>query len=351
MAEPHLPSLVIEGFRGFKKLELRKLGHVNLLVGKNGVGKSSVLDAVRLYASQFSVKVLNELLDERGDDWLGGDRNALQPLLYGRPAEVPEKASLRIGNQTVRFVWLIPTVGADGRFAYTEDADGNGNQALPGISIEENSRVLRQHAFRENGILTTFFDRDADHRAAPAITIGANGLADGEICKRWDETLQQGLEDTLTHQFRSIRNDATKLHMIQAGGGERHPYVVLNGLVRPVPLRALGDGLARFLGITISVALASRGFLLIDEFENGLHHSVQEKLWSFVFKVAREMNVQVFATTHSEDCVRAFAIAANKDTASLGVMPKLVEHNGQIVAKQLMEEDVLAGAQGLVEMR
>jgi predicted ATP-dependent endonuclease of OLD family len=49
--------------------------------------------------------------------------------------------------------------------------------------------------------------------------------------------------------------------------------------------------------------------LLIDEFEVGVHHTLHADLWRFVLKAARELGVQVFATTHSWDCVRGFAAA------------------------------------------
>jgi len=55
---------------------------------------------------------------------------------------------------------------------------------------------------------------------------------------------------------------------------------------------------------------AKDGYLLIDEFENGLHHSAQTRIWKFIFVLAKKLNAQVFATTHSWDCVEAFQEAA-----------------------------------------
>jgi predicted ATPase len=76
-----------------------------------------------------------------------------------------------------------------------------------------------------------------------------------------------------------------------------------------IPLRSMGDGLTKLFHIAIAVASASKGVLLIDEFENGLHWSVQEKLWIAIAKAAREFGVQVFSTTHSRDCIEGFAAA------------------------------------------
>jgi AAA15 family ATPase/GTPase len=54
--------------------------------------------------------------------------------------------------------------------------------------------------------------------------------------------------------------------------------------------------------------------LLIDEIDLGLHHSIQKKLWEIIFKFSKELNVQVFATTHSHDCVETFAEVWNNDS-------------------------------------
>lgn len=53
--------------------------------------------------------------------------------------------------------------------------------------------------------------------------------------------------------------------------------------------------------------------MLIDEFENGLHYTVQDRLWEIVFKLATDLNIQVFATTHSNDCIASFTRVLNRE--------------------------------------
>ena len=82
--------------------------------------------------------------------------------------------------------------------------------------------------------------------------------------------------------------------------------VRLKSYERPVPLRSLGEGAQRLFDVGLGLANSRDGFLLIDEAENGIHHSVQRDYWRMVLQTAHENNVQVFATTHSWDCVRGF---------------------------------------------
>ncbi len=74
----------------------------------------------------------------------------------------------------------------------------------------------------------------------------------------------------------------------------------------------------RALGISLALVNVKDGILLIDEFENGLYYSVQPDLWQSIFRVARRLNVQVFATTHSWDCVEGFQKAASTEKQAEG---------------------------------
>lgn len=75
----------------------------------------------------------------------------------------------------------------------------------------------------------------------------------------------------------------------------------------------MGDGINRILTIILALVNSSDGYLLIDEFENGLHYTVQDQLWEIVFKLATNLNIQVFATTHSNDCIASFSRILNKE--------------------------------------
>ena len=86
----------------------------------------------------------------------------------------------------------------------------------------------------------------------------------------------------------------------------RYSVVKTGRFPDPLPLANMGEGIQRIFALALAMSTASNGYLLIDEFETGLHHSVQADVWRAVFKLAHEWNVQVFATTHSWDCIEAF---------------------------------------------
>jgi len=77
----------------------------------------------------------------------------------------------------------------------------------------------------------------------------------------------------------------------------------------PVPL--MGDGMIRVLSIALALAGSQNGLVLLDEVENGLHHAVLPGMWRMIAQTARRLNVQVFAATHSDECIRALHSAVS----------------------------------------
>ena len=119
---------------------------------------------------------------------------------------------------------------------------------------------------------------------------------------------------------------------------------------RPVPLRSFGDGLNRLFAIALSIVNARGGVLLVDEFENGLHYSVQLDAWRMMFRLAQELAVQVFATSHSQDVVNAFQEAA-VESPEEGVLLRLTRRGDDIIPVVADEDELAIAARHSIEVR
>ena len=119
----------------------------------------------------------------------------------------------------------------------------------------------------------------------------------------------------------------------------------------PVPLKSLGDGATRFFGIALALANSRNGFLVIDEVENGVHHSKQLELWKMVLQTAYINNTQVFAATHSWDCMRGFAQAATELEDVDGVLVRIERHGNKTRAIEYSEEELRVAAEQGIEVR
>lgn len=136
---------------------------------------------------------------------------------------------------------------------------------------------------------------------------------------------------------------------------KRTGIIKLKNMNKPIPLNGMGDGILRILQLVLGIFPAKNGFLLIDEFENGLHYSVQEQVWRLIFQLSEELNIQVFATTHSWDCVKAFSKASNdsKESAFLLRIGKSVinENHGKTIATTFDKNGLNNLTQSDVELR
>ena len=134
------------------------------------------------------------------------------------------------------------------------------------------------------------------------------------------------------------------------GRSQRKANVKARGIDRPVPLRSFGDGVNRLFEIILSLVNARDGILLIDEFETGLHHTVQADIWRAIFRLAASLNVQVFATTHSSDTVHAFQTASD-ESEEAGVLVRLRHFRDSIVSTVVNEDDLAAATRYEIEVR
>ena len=142
----------------------------------------------------------------------------------------------------------------------------------------------------------------------PCMLTPAHGLSEQRLIELWDGIALTKLEADVLAALRLIAPGLVDLNFVSTplSGRERIPVVRIVDNDEPLPLYSLGDGMLRALGISLALVNVKDGILLIDEFENGLYYSVQPDVWQFIFQVARRLNVQVFATTHSWDCIEAF---------------------------------------------
>lgn len=131
------------------------------------------------------------------------------------------------------------------------------------------------------------------------------------IEKLWDNINITDLEDEVIRCLQLIDVNVRKIAFVggsltSEGKQQRIPIVRYADSEERIPLKSLGDGMVRLFHIILSLVNARNGYLLIDEFENGLHWSIQPKLWNIIFILAERLNVRVFATTHNRDCIRGF---------------------------------------------
>ena len=92
------------------------------------------------------------------------------------------------------------------------------------------------------------------------------------------------------------------------------------GSKNPIPIGSMGDGMWRMLTMAIVISHCRDGVLLVDEIDTGLHYTVMAEMWKLIFGVSKDLNVQIFATTHSFDCMHSLAAVCQSSTREEGAV-------------------------------
>jgi len=376
-----LKSLEVDGFRAFRSLAIPSLGRVNLIVGKNNVGKTSLLEALRLFAYTGSPEVIADILRFR-DETRFAQTPGLQPdivplwrLFHGREDWADAAmASIRIGPLGSRQEGVLISLQwwQDGKGTDTTVIDLTPNHPIReqefgaarlGLFIEAERVGLQAVIFPEE-----FSDpRGLERLAAPGTTIwrrrqasqspcvllSAEGPAVEDLGRWWDRIALTNREEHVLDALRIIDPEVERLQFISVGEETKNriPVVKRTGSQGPVPLRSLGDGMIRVLRIILGLATVPGGLLLIDEVENGIHYSAQTDLWRLILQVAARLDVQVFATSHSWDCISAFQQAASELPEQEGFLIRLHRKGGEVRATVFDEERLGIATRQDIEVR
>ena len=370
-----LDSLEIKNFRAFKHLRIEKLGRVNLIVGKNNVGKSSVLDALTLYACKGDPYMIFALLQERNEITQGDTDNktfrrssvdalerasSLRFLFHGRPNLSDRTEPIHIGSLHLTSDKVVLSVLAAFSRDYVDTTEASQFPNLAEITgnlvPRINVKVANDPAFQ--------FPLDDDYRSGIIrfrpevkkvhyVPVMADGLDLNEMATLWDNVVLSDLEEDVLASLQVIAPEIGAVNMVGNEGpnGERIPKVRLAGVDGPIPLRSMGEGMNRMFGIALALVNAKDGMLLIDEVDTGLHYSVLPDLWRLIFEVAHRLNVQVFATTHSKDCLEAFEQAAADNTEEEGVLVRLENRKDGVGAVTFDERELAIVTREQIEVR
>ena len=378
-----LKSLEIKNYRNLKELRISSLARVNLITGKNNTGKSTILEAIAIYASKGDLNLIYQLLGERGENYRqteatknSTDLNirALSSIFTNRVVDFNLSNAISIGKiESNLFGESQPSEKSVSlRFVKYFDEIQRDNQ---GATFTRKRTLLQSETDKQFANFKVGFeiragggssilplDEDRPYR------FGFKGLGNNESfqfirTRNIDKEINGKLFDNITltqkeqyviDALKIIEPSTERIAFVEeaAPRGERTAVIKSSNNQGVLPLRSMGDGINRILTIILALVNSDNGFLLIDEFENGLHHSVQEQLWNIIFTLAQKLNVQIFVTTHSEDCISGFENILNSPDNSLdGKLIRLDNENGTIKQVEFNADELKIANEQNIETR
>ena len=367
-------SIHIRGYRGLDSFRMRGLGRVNLLVGTNHCGKTSILECIELLRSTGHPNVLSSILQRRGEWGDAKDRDS-EPLL--------DVKRLFSGYDLWREVVV------EGSRDSTADLSDWNSKVTMHVDDPLDSEAEEPDPFPESGHLTLavkWSNREGDFDARVVkIGITSDGHLSSRLSRRFlrmrNGPLNQAVQFIRTsgmtalgvvrlfddvvltenegHVTQALRIIEPAVERIAAVVTDRGPYfretpggvfVKLSKSGNRIPIGSMGDGMWRMLGLALALANAKGGVLLVDEIDTGLHYSVMADMWRMVSKRAAALKVQVFATTHSRDCYESLAAIVKPDQPSPEITIQRIDPSrGQAV--RFSDAAIVAAAERGLEVR
>lgn len=316
-------SFSIENFRLFTDVTIEPLARVNLIGGKNNVGKTALLEALWLHRHPTSPR--DALRVAGGRDFVDYGRGEffaelfpeyltdLTIKLQGKDKEARGFRTLHITRQyrahQLLFDWAsVPDAELENDDTTGFDFD---SELLFAHNDEFDDRSLTKvwlDAAVTAGKLRPVLKDNRKYAAMPkypcAFERPQNRHSTRAIAARFGEAELAGYRPSIEAIIRLLEPRLQRMTTIVDSRGNPSIHADI-GAGRLFPLTMMGEGVKRLLALSLAFPSVQDGAIFIDEVENGLHHKALVEVWEKLGWLAHEFNVQVFATTHSYECIKA----------------------------------------------
>lgn len=355
-----LRSFTIKNFRCFDELTIKPLEKINLIAGKNNVGKTALLEGMFLFAG-----ATNPGLAMRINIFRGIDVFEIKPELV---SETPWNS-------------LFYNFDEDATITMMGKNDDRKKRVLNMKIVRKKSELVmkkipdKEEKFTISEVTGKFLEleyiNESDQSIKSRLVIEANQLradippapipysaiflasryriSTAEDSQRYSNIEITGRQDVLLNILRLIEPKLKRLAVAVTAGV---PMIFGDiGLTRLIPLPIMGEGIAKVCSLVLAIANSPDGLVFIDEIENGIHHSIMDEIWIGVAEAARSFNTQIFATTHSRECIVAAHRALIKSERYDFLLHRLDKINEKIETKTYDRETLEAAIEAGFEVR
>ena len=276
MNEHFLTEIEIKQFKCFTDFKAGGFKRVNLIGGKNNIGKTALMEACYINVNS---KNLNRLI------------KSLLNIKYGRNR-----------NFSYEQTNDIDTLNSIGSYAVQS------NLSRKEFFIVKND-TSKKYIFYVNDILMEFNEKDLNIFREFDVNnikfIATYGLIAIEIASDYHSVQRIDKEDELNEFLNEFDDSIESFKVI----GDK-PQCKKNGVYRDIT--EFGDGLKHYISIICALYACGNGYLFIDEIDNGIYYEHFDRLWEIILTLSKQTNCQVFVTTHSKEMLESFARVAKK---------------------------------------
>ncbi|MCX8034277.1 MAG: AAA family ATPase [Thermodesulfovibrio sp.] len=353
----------IENFRCFKHFEIKGLNRLNLFAGKNNVGKTAFLEALFLYCGSFNPELIMRINAFRGLELVKFE-------LVKREYELPWNSIFYNFETDKSIILKGQTKTREKKVYITTKIEKEDYQTI--LSYIKPLKEMQYPTFSENYPIIKLNTIEGDEERVTYMILTPLGLqiisfpsppihfptiylsskmrsSLIEDAERFSELARIREQKLVSEALRILEPKLRDLTILTVAN-----VPILHGEMgtgRFIPLPLMGEGMVKIASLILAIASAKEGIVLIDELENGLHYSVLIDVWKAIAYTARKFNCQVFATTHSFECIKSAHLAFSEDETYDFSFYRLEKFEEKIIAKLYDKETLEATFEIGLEVR
>jgi predicted ATPase len=355
-------SFAVKNFRCFHNLVISDLERVNLIAGRNNVGKTALLEALFIHCGTYNPELALRINAFRGIESVkiefGGWGETPWDALF-KDFDISQKVELGgddelTGHRTLSLKLIRdPKELAKLRVSVQHSPNGSALVSSETAQVLELEYHQEKQAGKYHMILDPKGPRVEPIPPPPLFMAFFQGarmrIPTKEEAERFGNLDSRGEQEVLLRVLQIIEPRLRRVFVrIIAGEPVLHGDI---GLMRSMPLPLMGEGMTRLSSLVLHISNAPNGVVLIDEIENGVHYSMLPKVWQAIAEVARHFNTQVFATTHSLECIAAAHEAFSQEGTYDFRLHRLERINDEVHAMTYDQETLTAALETGLEVR
>ena len=316
-----IKNLSIENFRGISKLKIDDFKRINLIVGKNNSGKTTILEALFILCAPNNINLPLNTNAFRGLTLIHD--NIWRSFFYKQHLNKKIKLDCTFwGKKSSRSLRISPHFEKiNGTVTFNGDSNRNDIETQRSLTSTKNTvngliyDVVMGTRSNKKKYKAEIFSTPPDRPSPFQInSFNAEGIEirgvfvnsetyqnSQDLIKRFENVVLRKKIDRIINVLQKIEPSLVDIKIVN------NIIYCDVGADELLPLHSLGDGIVRLLSIILSFVEIPNGILLVDEIDSGFHYSSLNSMWRAVLETAKEYNTQVFATTHSLDCLLSYS--------------------------------------------
>jgi len=334
-------SINVKNFKSFEDISVEGLRRINVLVGDNGSGKTALLEAIFL-ASGVSPEVINRIRF-----WRSGE-NFNSIGFIGTPDELSHalwaELFFKFNVRKPALISMRGRVSHSRSVTITFSPHGRKNLIPPSRNSPGSQprieRVAEPIEFKwkiegypdvkispsvQNGSVVI---PPSTEGALNAAFFAANQTPSSmEAAMRFSRLSKTFKEKDFIKSF-SILFPKIKNISIEFVTGTSTLFAEVDGLEEKIPLSLASGGVNKLVAILLAISQSENGIIVIDEIENGFYYKKMPLIWKTILEYARIANCQIFASTHSQECLVAAAQLAEENPDDFCLLRTVAGENG-----------------------